>query len=95
MMNAPRRVRVGAVYRFEACGFDRFHPHGGTPANGATVRVIDRHGCPPANTMGHCYVESLDGCFLGLVQTASLTRACPRALGGPDGPSPQRKTAND
>ncbi len=36
------------------------------------IRVINLSGCPRANTMGHCYVETLQGVFLGLVCTHSL-----------------------
>jgi hypothetical protein len=36
------------------------------------VRVCTPYGCPPPNTMGHCFVETLEGKFIGLVSTASL-----------------------
>jgi hypothetical protein len=39
---------------------------------GDRVRVVNLHGCPRANTMGHCHVEHLDGRFGGLVCTNSL-----------------------
>ncbi len=66
-----RRVRVGSKYRFEPVMLDRLHP----PYNvrpGDIVRVVNLHGCPKANTMGHCHVEHFDGAFGGLVCTNSL-----------------------
>jgi len=66
------KVRKGAVYLFEAAGFDCFDRRENTPANGTLVRVCTPHGCPPPNTMGHCFVETLAGEFIGLVSTASL-----------------------
>ena len=66
-----RRVRVGSKYRFEPVMLDRLHPpHNVRP--GDIVRVVNLHGCPKANTMGHCHVENLDGAFGGLVCTNSL-----------------------
>jgi hypothetical protein len=41
---------------------------------GDVVRVVNLHGCPPANTMGHCHVETLAGEFAGLVFCNSLQR---------------------
>jgi hypothetical protein len=35
---------------------------------------LQPYGCPKPNTMGHCFVETLDGKFIGLVSTASLTK---------------------
>jgi hypothetical protein len=70
-----KRVRKGVTYRFEACGWDRFDRKPNTPADGTLVRVCTPRGCPPPNAMGHCFVESLEGRFIGLVATASLTRA--------------------
>jgi hypothetical protein len=68
------KVRKGGVYTFRACGWDRFDRKQNTPADGTRVRVCTPHGCPPPNTMGHCFVETLDGQFIGLVSTASLSR---------------------
>jgi hypothetical protein len=39
---------------------------------GDEVRVINLYGCPKANTMGHCHIETLGGEFAGLVLTNSL-----------------------
>ena len=72
-----KRVKVGQTYTYGPVPLDRFNPPAGvlnhTLETGQTVRVIDLKGCPPANTMGHCYIESLDGIFLGMVCTNSLT----------------------
>jgi hypothetical protein len=38
---------------------------------GSIVRVVNLHGCPPANTMQHAHVE-FEGRFVGLVHTNSL-----------------------
>jgi hypothetical protein len=68
------KVRNGQVLQFKACGWDIYDRHEGTPADGTIVRVCAPYGCPKPNTMGHCYVETLDGRFLGLVHTNSLHR---------------------
>ena len=69
---ASKRVRVNALYIFHACLLDRMD--GRTDLqDGTLVRVINVHGCPPANTMGHCYVGDPDTSkFIGLVCTGSL-----------------------
>jgi hypothetical protein len=69
---ALRRVRAGATYRFEPVGMDVYRP-AAAAATGQLVRVVKLHGCPPPNTMGHAHIESLEGKFLGLVLTNSLT----------------------
>lgn len=64
------KVRVNAVYCFTAALIDREH----SAYNGRAVRVINLRGCPTANTMGHCYIETADAKqFIGLVSTGSLT----------------------
>lgn len=79
----PRRrvvPRPGAVRVFRAALYDlaercrdRAPGKGRLPADGVQVRVIKApHGCPPNGTMGHLYVEHLDGEFIGLVQLASV-----------------------
>lgn len=68
------KVRKGGVYVFEANGLDRFDRKSNTPANGTTVRVCTPYGCPPPNAMGHCFVETMDGKFIGLVSTGSLNK---------------------
>jgi hypothetical protein len=67
------RVRKGSIYVFNATGWDVFDRKENTPANGTVVRVCAPHGCPPPNAMGHCFVETLQGKFIGLVSTASLS----------------------
>ena len=66
------KVRVGSWYRFQAVGLDVYSPCHQGLKNGQVVKVIDKYGCPPANTMGHFYVETEDGQFMGLVSTGSL-----------------------
>jgi hypothetical protein len=68
------KVRKGGIYTFRACGWDLFDRKQNTPPDGTRVRVCTPHGCPPPNTMGHCFVETLDGQFIGLVSAASLSR---------------------
>jgi len=65
------KVRVNSRYIFSPAGFDRFNPIHFGLKEGDTVKVIHKHGCPPANTMGQCYVER-DGVWMGMVATASL-----------------------
>ena len=69
---ASKRVHVNALYIFHACLLDRMD--GRTDLqDGTLVRVINVHGCPPANTMGHCYVGDPDTSkFIGMVCTGSL-----------------------
>jgi hypothetical protein len=71
------RVRVGSKYRFEPNMLDTVDaPYGvraGILHKGDIVRVINKHGCPKVNTMGHCYIETMSGEFCGLVSVRSLT----------------------
>lgn len=67
------RVRVNSIYTFEPVGIDTWDPKSAAQ-HGDRVRVVNKYGCPPANTMGHCYIETLDGKFLGLVLTNSLVK---------------------
>jgi len=68
------RVRVGQKVKYVPALFDLIDPKTNLKP-GDIVRVTKCHGCPPPNTMGHCHVETLDGKFIGLVQTASLEKA--------------------
>lgn len=68
------KVRKGGIYTFKAFGWDVFDRKGNTPADGTKVRVCAPRGCPPPNAMGHCFVESMEGKFIGLVSTASLSK---------------------
>lgn len=66
-----KRVRVNSLYRYNPVFMDRSQP----PYNikdGDIVRVVNLPGCPKAGTMGHCYVQHLDGGFAGLVCCNSL-----------------------
>ena len=71
-----RRVRAGKVYRFDPVGLDRCDPPVGVVSgilkSGDDVRVVNLPGCPRANTMGHCHIQTLDGRFAGLIHTNSL-----------------------
>lgn len=69
------RVRKNSVYEFKPCGWDVVHPcHRGNLKEGDHVRVIHSPGCPPPNTMESAHVETLDGDFIGLVSTHSLSQ---------------------
>ena len=68
------KVRKGQVCIFKAVGYDLFDRKENTPADGTVVRVCTPYGCPPPNAMGHCFVEDMNGNFLGLVSTASLNK---------------------
>jgi hypothetical protein len=66
------RVIVGRKYRYNPCLLDRIDGRTGLK-EGDVVKVINVYGCPPANTMRHCYVGEPDtGKFIGMVATASL-----------------------
>ena len=66
------RVRVGQVLVYHPNALDAIAGRTGLQS-GDTVKVIVVHGCPKANTMGHCYVGNVaDGHFIGLVCTNSL-----------------------
>jgi hypothetical protein len=66
------KVKVGQVLVYHPNLLDR--TDGRTSLkSGDVVKVINVHGCPKANTMGHCYVgEAYSGAFIGLVSTNSL-----------------------
>jgi hypothetical protein len=71
-----KRVRVGKLYRYEPVLIDRCNPPHDIET-GNIVRVVNLHGCPRANTMGHCHVEHLGGEFAGLVCCNSLQDLTP------------------
>lgn len=51
------KVRVTSTYKYNPIGWDVFHPTSNNDLHpGQLVRVINLRGCPPANTMGQCYV---------------------------------------
>jgi hypothetical protein len=67
------RVRVNSWYIYQPCLLDKVDGRTELQA-GDLVQVRNVRGCPPANTMQHCYVFKA-GQFAGLVCTASLQRA--------------------
>lgn len=70
-MAQSKKVRVGKEYIYQPVGLDRWDARTTLKA-GDRVKVVNQRGCPPANTMGHCYV-TLNGEFKGLILTNSLT----------------------
>jgi len=68
------KVRKGQMVRFSPALLDLIDPKTNLK-KGDVVRVCHPYGCPPPNTMGHAHVETLEGKFIGLVQTASLEKA--------------------
>lgn len=68
------KVRVNSQYRFNPCGWDVFRPCGTLLKPGDLVQVINLYGCPPANTMGQCYVRLVGDSSKAfqMVSTASL-----------------------
>ena len=71
-MSNIRRVRAGQTYRYDPVMWDVFDPKTKLQ-EGDIVRVKNLHGCPPANTMGHCHVvDPQTGEFIGLVHVNSL-----------------------
>ena len=71
---ANRKVRVKSKYFYYPVMWDVLNPPFGNVSEGQAVRVVNKAGCPKANTMGMCYIESLTGEFLGMVCTNSLTK---------------------
>jgi hypothetical protein len=69
------RVRTGSKYTFNASFWDITDRRDYTPKNGTVVRVMQPFGCPKNNTMGQCYIETLEGKFLGMVSVHSLQKA--------------------
>lgn len=66
------KVRVGTEYIFYPNLLDRID---GIPSltPGLVVKVVNLHGAPKANTMGHCYIaDRVTGVFIGMVSTNSL-----------------------
>jgi hypothetical protein len=65
------KVTVGRKYVYNPVGMDVYDACTDL-IKGDVVRVVNKYGCPKANTMGHCYVNRMDGSFAGLVLTNSL-----------------------
>ena len=64
------RVTVGTYYTYQPVMIDKIDPKTSLRP-GMEVQVVEKRGCPSANTMGHCFV-SLNGTFQGLVHCNSL-----------------------
>lgn len=67
------RVKAGSTYVYRPALLDLIDARTDLK-EGDVVRVVNLPGAPKANTMGHAHVETLDGKFIGLVQTASLEK---------------------
>ena len=68
------KVRVNSLYQYQPCLLDKIDGRTGLQP-GDRVKVINLRGCPPANTMGQCYVgDPVTGKFIGMVATASLVK---------------------
>lgn len=67
------KVRAGSTYRYEPVGMDMWDSKALVPA-GTIVKVVNLPGCPKANTMGHCHIQTTDGKFAGLVLCNSLQK---------------------
>ena len=53
------KVRVNSLYFYNPVLLDRLDSR--IPlVKGERVRVVNIHGCPKANTMGHCYAIPAD-----------------------------------
>lgn len=66
-----RKVRVGNWYIYKPVGMDIWDPCTDLKT-GEKVKVVNKFGCPRANTIGHCYVDNVEGKFKGLVLCNSL-----------------------
>lgn len=66
------RVRTNSVYRYCPVAIDRIDKRNQQIPEGALLRVVRLHGCPPPGTMGHCHVTSVDDTGLWLVCVNSL-----------------------
>jgi hypothetical protein len=65
--------RVNSIWKWKPVGMDIYDGHF-TLLVGTEVRVIQPYGCPKNGTMGHCYIETKSGQFLGLVCINSLEK---------------------
>ncbi len=73
-MGKINKVKVGKVYHYNPVMWDKLDPKTDLKKNDPVV-VVNLRGCPPANTMGHCHVNRINGEFAGLVHCNSLTPA--------------------
>lgn len=76
---ATRKVRVGQKLYYAPNLFDIVKGPDKLKT-GDHVQVVNLHGCPPANTMGMCYVKrvDVDEKFAGMVCTNSLVDEKPQ-----------------
>jgi hypothetical protein len=65
------RVRTGSLYILRPVGIDAWTSRVSCWSD-YIVRVVQPYGCPKNGTMGHCFVETRTGEFIGLVLVASL-----------------------
>lgn len=65
------KVRVGKIYEYSKSGFDWLDSKTPVIVKGTKIKVVNLPGCPPANTMGQCYVQDLSGNFIGMIDTSS------------------------
>ena len=72
------KVRVNSIYTYNPVPIDKINPSFGVTDGilkaGDKVKVVNKHGCPKANTMNHCYVNTIDGQFAGMVCCNSLVK---------------------
>lgn len=65
------RVRTGSLYMLRPVGCDATDNRV-TQWSDYIVKVVQPYGCPKNGTMGHCFVETRTGEFIGLVLVNSL-----------------------
>jgi hypothetical protein len=70
------KVKAGSTYVFHPTGYDVFLTQHYDAVDGQLVKVVKLPGAPPPNTMGQAHVaDAKTGEFLGMVSTASLSKA--------------------
>ena len=63
----------GRLYVYRPVPFDQFIEHSVPIPVGTQVRKVQPPGTPRNGTMGQCYIETLDGTFVGMRCVNSLT----------------------
>ncbi len=66
------KVKVGAKYFYVPNLLDRCDGRTGLSTGDEVTVIKSPHGCPPSGTMGHTYVGTSTGAFIGLVHCNSL-----------------------
>lgn len=66
-----QKVKVGESYVYQPVLIDRVDPKTSIPKGAIVTAIKSPRGCPPINTMAHCYV-AFNGRFAGLVHVNSL-----------------------